>query len=145
MPHSLKKRLKSGLFPSFFDRLALPRNSGRLRCSLLLADAHAIRSQTHLTMISRATFDIERASFASSAIGIKGVLIWLLIVSIPRKLAARTKAIDTAARLHAFTSRRTVGVERTCHSRRGGKHEQPCRKYIIRADFHDRHSSRLLW
>jgi hypothetical protein len=94
----------------YFEQFAL-RKGGHYVGALLLADTHPIRPQAHLTMISRATFDIERACVPSTAIGIKGILIWLLIVSIPRKLPSCAKANDTAARLHAFTSWRTVRIK----------------------------------
>jgi len=89
----------------------------------LWPDAHAGGSKTHLAMVTRAAFDVERTGFSRGAIGVKRIAVRLLIVLVARKLTAHAHANDVPARFDAFTARRAIGIERTRHALHAGKRQ----------------------
>ena len=100
--------------------------AGRSPC--LFAHADAIDPQTQLALTALAAFDVKRTGFSCSPIGIKRIAVGFLIISIARKLAARTHTDDPSCRLDAFAARRTVGVERAGHGLRVRKHANQSKK-----------------
>jgi len=85
-------------------------------------------------MIAGATFDIERASFSSGAVGIKRVTVRLLIVSVARKLAPCTHPNDFTAWLGARAAGRAIGIEFAGDCFRARKHQCHRSKEIYRAE-----------
>jgi hypothetical protein len=102
---------------------------------MLLADADAVYAQAHLAMVARATFDVERTGLSSRAIRVKGISVRLLIVSVARKLPARTHTNNLPTALGAFAARRTIGIKGACHGLHAGKRQCQSSKPIFRADF----------